>query len=98
MLRMEDLGRKLASETKKASMDAGVLCLRMDYYPSNTIRWEILFVKKKEGGETVSPNMAWRARWYTRLRGGARAGLKWKNEKCRRWNDPLPLGKQCPEY
>jgi len=37
-------------------MDAGVLCLKMDYYPSNTIRWEILFVKKK-GGETVSPNM-----------------------------------------
>jgi hypothetical protein len=28
----------------------GVLCLKMDYYPSNTIRWEILFVKKKEGG------------------------------------------------
>jgi hypothetical protein len=42
---------KKASETKNASMDAGVRCLKMDYYPSNTIRWEILFVKKKEGGE-----------------------------------------------
>jgi hypothetical protein len=39
--------KRLASESKNASRDAGVPGLRIDYYPSNTIRWEILFVKGK---------------------------------------------------
>jgi hypothetical protein len=55
---MEDLGRKQGSESKNANLQVhpakpagwrrvGVPGLTLDDYPSNTIRWETLFVKGK---------------------------------------------------